>query len=119
MFLVALALRLAERRLSTSIDDATSPPICCINPAVLSCSSDEEGSYISPPATPKPDDLESLSHRFSRCTGCMNGLVDGVVWCMSCADVQYCSLECQDADLVEHVKTCGRKRKLMNFDRYF
>lgn len=119
MFLVAVALRVAERPLSTSLDNVTSPPICCINPAVLSCSSDEEGSYISPPSRPKPDDLESLSHRFSRCTGCMNGLVDGVVWCMSCADVQYCSLECQDADLGEHVKTCGRKRKLMNFDDVF
>jgi len=119
MFLVAVALRLAEPPISTPIDVVTSPPIRYLNPAVLSCSSDEEGSYISTLTTAKPEGLERLSHRFSRCTGCMNGLVDGVVWCMSCPDVQYCSLECQNADLVEHVKTCGRKRKLPNFDRYF
>ena len=116
MFLVAVALRLAKLPLSTPIDVVASPPISCLNPAVLSCTSDNEESYISPHTTPQLDDLESLSHRFSRCTGCMSGLVDRVVSCMSCADVQCCSLECQDADLVEHVKTCGRNQKLINFD---
>jgi hypothetical protein len=112
MFLVASVLRLVERPLCAPITPSCSPQIQYLNPNALHSPSPKcEPKCISAGSATEYPNLETLSHRFSRCTGCMNSLVQTRVWCKRCPDVQYCSLECQTVDWEEHGRTCGKKRR--------
>lgn len=112
MFLVAAILRLVDRPLCAPVNSICSPQIRYLDPNALHSPSPEcEQKYVSPEPAMDDRNLETLSHRFSRCTGCMRSLVQTRVWCKRCPDVQYCSTECQSIDWLEHGRTCGKKRR--------
>jgi hypothetical protein len=111
MFLVTIVLRLIDSPICISSKFPYSPIFQNVNPIALHWSPPIESHLIPPAAILDSLDLEMISHRFARCTGCMEGLVDIRVWCKRCPDVQYCSKGCQETDWAEHCKTCGKKRQ--------
>jgi hypothetical protein len=114
-FLVAALLRLVDRPLSTPFDPGECYTIRCLNPIALHYPTPVQSHCVREsqcqPTILDSSDVESLAHRFARCTGCMDVLTQTRVWCKRCPDVQYCTTACRDADWLEHCRTCGRKRR--------